>query len=94
MRNEQSFREITDDNSPHGNWQRRRQQFPPNDASHIDSLGPLFNLLQAEECAYAGTRANVADFLPSGFAGKVRVPKRPRPALDGPRRVDSTFATC
>jgi len=63
------------------------------DVSHIDSLGPLFNLLQAEECADAGTGADVADFLPRGFARKVRVPEGPCAALDGPRRIDRTLAT-
>ena len=63
------------------------------DTSHIDSLRPLLNQLKAEEGAFAGTGADFADFLPGGFAGKVRIPERPRAALDRARRIDGTLAT-
>ena len=63
------------------------------DASHIDPLRPFFNQLKADECAFAGTGADFADFLPGGFAGKVRIPERPCAALDGTRGVDGTLAT-
>jgi hypothetical protein len=111
MRNEQTFREITDNNSPHRNWQSRRHQFPPISVpdcvrsqtglrpfaaagrSHINSLRPLFNQFKAEECAFAGTGADFADFFPGSFAGKVRIPERPCAALDRARRIDGTLAT-
>lgn len=55
---------------------------------HINPCGTFANFFETEERAISGPRANAADSLPRLGAFQVRIPERPRSALDGSGLID------
>ena len=65
---------------------------PQLSALHLDPFGPFFDLFQAEERSFTGSRTDIADFFPGRFALKVGIPEWPCATLNRASAVDRTFA--